>query len=308
MTEKIIIKLNASACKKSACARILYFDVIEGLKAKEQTSISMHYGTACHKFAELYVQTKDFTTSIMQTHSLFRKKAVDDDKKEWLNINHLTLSCAALQAHIDADTNFEYAINPIDNKPLTEVRFAIPYISTEYVDVLLCGTVDKIGQFKRGAYCIGDYKTTSTYKVDDYFTQYQLDCQMMFYRYCMEWYAKNTSDNILAEVGSHRLGCFIDGVFLGKTKDTEVRRSPIMFHSDEDMNEFEALLQAACYDLILWAQTKHWPRKEGMFNGACNHLYGKCKYYGICASPDKVAAQHVINNHFNIVSYDPLSY
>lgn len=308
MTDKPVIKLDASACKKSSCDRLLFFNVVEGLRQEHKQDISMHYGKAVHLFAETYPAQKDVMLSMTKAHEFFRSIKCDASTKEWLNINHLTSTCAKMKDWIDADANAEYYINPVSGKLACEVRFAIPYRSYEHVDILLCGTIDKIVKMKRGASLIGDYKTTATYKVDDYFTQYRLDAQMMFYRFAMEWFAKNTKDNYLAEIGSQRLGAFIDGVFLAKTKDTEIRRSSIMFYSDEDMTDFEQLLNTTCDKLAAWHKTQQWPSKQGMFNGSCTHLYGPCKYFGVCSAPDKVASEAMIKNYFTKKQYDPLSY
>lgn len=308
MQEKVTIKLDASACKKSACGRHLYFDVIEGLKQPGYIGISLHYGSSCHKFAEVYPQNKDVAASMAMAHTLFRSKVTDNGSKEWLNINHLTGSCMALKDWIDGDSSNEYYVNPVDNKLMCEVRFGLPYMSFPHCDILLCGTIDKVSKFKRGATVIGDYKTTATYKKDDYFTQYRLDPQMMLYRHALEWYAKHTKDNILAEIGSQKIGCYIDAIFLSKTKDTEIQRSPVMFYSDSEMEDFIAELVATCYKLAKWTEDKVWPNREGMFNGACTHLYGPCKYFSICSAPDKIAADAMIKNYFIQKPYDPLSY
>lgn len=308
--EKLTIKLDASACKKSACDRLLYFNIIEGISQPHGVDASMTYGTATHKYSEVYVQTKDMVSSIAAAHKAFREKGpAADDKKEWLNINHLTQTCAKVTEWIDQD-NVEYYINPVDNKPMCEVRFAIPFKAYPHVDIILCGTIDKIVKFKRGATAIGDYKTTATYKVDTYFEQYKLDPQMMMYRYVLEWFAKH-STGILAEIGSKRIGTFIDGIFLSKTKDTEIRRSPVMFYSDEDMQQFASMLDETCLKIAAWTfpdNKNKWPLKQGMFNGACTHLYGQCKYFGICSAPDSEAAQAVIKNHYIVKPYDPLTF
>tara|TARA_R110000868_G_scaffold3147_1_gene20901 strand:+ start:5550 stop:6476 length:927 start_codon:yes stop_codon:yes gene_type:complete len=308
MSDKIVIKLDASACKKSACDRLFYFNVIEGLSQVHGNDLSMHYGKAVHLFAELYPANKDAMTTMFKVHEFFRATPTDEGKKEWLSINHLTQTCMRVKDWIDADTNAEYYVNPVDSKPMCEVRFGIPYRAYPHVDILLCGTIDKVVKMKRGASLIGDYKTTSTFKVDDYFTQYRLDPQMMLYRYAMEWYAKHTKDNVLAEIGSQRLGTFIDGIFLSKAKDTEIRRSSIMFYSDSEMEDFEYLLNESCDKIAKWAVDRQWPRKQGMFNGSCTHLYGACKYFGVCSAPDKQASDAMIRNYFVKKTYDPLAY
>lgn len=309
MSEKLIIKLDASACKKSACDRLLYFNVIEGLSTPHANDLSMHYGKAVHLFAELYPANRDAMTTMFKVHEFFRSVQTDASKKEWLTISHLTQTCMRVKDWIDGDTNAEYYVNPVDAKPMCEVRFGIPFATYPHVDILLCGTIDKVVKMKRGASLIGDYKTTSTFKVDDYFTQYRLDPQMMLYRYALEWFAKHTKDNILAEIGSQRLGAFIDGIFLSKAKDTEIRRSPIMFYSDEDMADFAAQLHGAVDKIANWAANPNaWPAKQGMFNGSCTHLYGQCKYFGVCSAPDKVASEAMIRNYFVKKTYDPLAY
>jgi hypothetical protein len=268
----------------------------------------MLYGSSVHKFAETYVQTRDMVQAMCAAHNTYRSKPAEEGKKDWLTINHLTQTCAKMRDWIDQD-NVEYYKNPVDGVPLCEVKFPIPYKVYPHCEIILCGTIDKIVKFKRGASAIGDYKTTSTYLVDNYFTQYRLDPQMMLYRYALEWYAKHTDDNILATIGGNRLGAFIDGIFLSKTKDTDIKRSAIMFYSDSEMEDFAVLLDEACDKIAKWcAPGAREPRKQGMFNGACTHLYGQCKFFGVCSAPDKIAEEAVIKNYFTSKPYDPLSF
>lgn len=308
MSDKITVKIDASAMKKSACDRYLYLNVVEGLKPRGGKDMSLHYGSSCHKFAELYVQDGDFVKAMLETHAYYRKDTPPPGAKDWLTINHLTSSCGVLKDWIDKDSNVEYIVNPVSNTKLCEVRLALPILVTPEVDVLLCGTIDKIVKFKRGAICIGDYKTTSTYKKDDYFVQYRLDPQMMTYRYMLEWCARNKTGGILAELGAQKIGCFFDAIFLSKTKDTEISRSTIMFHSDSDMLQYEMMLIDMARKLAHFAVTKFRPLKQGMFNGSCTHLYGACPYFGLCAAPDETSEQMMIKHYFEQREYNPLNY
>lgn len=309
MSNKIQIKIDASAMKKSACSRYLYLNVIEGLKPRGNKDMSLHYGSSIHKFCETYVQTEDMVNSMIATHAYYRKDTPPEGgTKDWLTINHLTSSCGVLKDWIDRDTNVEYMINSKDGSKLCEVRLALPIYVSEDVEVLLCGTLDKIVRFKRGAVCIGDYKTTSTYKKDDYFVQYRLDPQMMTYRFMLEWCAKNKVGGILEEIGSQKIGCFFDAIFLSKTKDTEVSRSTVMFHSDSDMLQYEMLLMQLVHKLVQFGVTKARPLKEGMVNGSCTHLYGACQYFGLCSAPDATSEQMMIRNYFEQREYNPLNY
>ena len=305
---KTLIKFNASAAKESSCLLRTWYTVIEGYTSK-QTSNDVIYGSAYHKFEEILERTGDEKKSILAAQDfMIGKDYHTKPKKDHLNIGHLTLSCRDKIDYNKSNQDSFEILKDTNGEPLVELKFAIPYYVDDFYEVLLCGTIDKIGKFKNGCYALGDIKTTSTWSTKSYFDSYKLSPQLLFYLYAIHWYADNFPDSIFGEIRSNNIGVFIDGVFLKASGKTSFERSSVIYYKQEDLDEFKLLLQLTIERLLIAHKLGVPPNREGMLNGACNTLYGTCKFFDVCSAPDKIAREYILKNNFNKKEYDPLTF
>jgi len=207
-------------------------------------------------------------------------------------------------------SDFETLINPTTGQPLVELKFEIPYYTDEFCEVYLCGTIDDLCKHRSGCYAVRDYKTTSVWDSKDYLLGYALSPQLMFYRMAVEWHAAQYPNSIFAEmISKGTLACFVEGIFLnGKDKEPVYLASEKHQFTDDKMEEFKTLLNKQIKRLVTHVSAGVKPYREGMFNGACQTVYGKCKFFHVCNALDEVHAQHLLNNNFVQKPYDPLNY
>lgn len=308
---KPYICIDASSLRNSGCMRRLHLTVTEGYRPKKGLGISAHWGTAFHKFCEMFVKTKgDMITSMVAAQKSYRNglENINIDKMHsHLTVEYLTIAC---QAYADKITADEHEVLWQETIALAELKFAVPFLATPEVDFLLCGTIDKVGKFKNGCYAVGDYKTTSAWNHDEYFEQYRLDPQLLTYVWVLKWFAENHKGSIYEQVDSlPRIGAFIDGVFCGKSKPIpEFERSPVMFFTQDQLLEYERHLKSVCLKLAQHFKVGSEPIREGMINGSCKTTYGKCPFFYACNAPDSDAANHVLQHQFNKKQYDPLNF
>lgn len=250
----------------------------------------MLFGTAFHKFAELYASTKDLHAALSAAVTYF--KSAEDvtikKNKEFLDFGRLINVCNHWQSYHDSDS---FVIAKAKDKPLTEVQFAIPFLKVDDIEFLLCGTIDKIGQFRNGCFAFGDYKTSSAWNQDEYFSGYQLDVQPLVYKWALRWHAQQQPNSIWSDIASKgKVGFFIEGIFLTKAKIfPEIERSPVMFISDDELDEWESVTKGRLTEFAHYIAASLLPPREGRTNGTCKFMYGPCKYFGPCASPDEQA-------------------
>lgn len=308
------IYFDASALRSAFCWRLFWLNIAGGY-GDLKPDLSLVYGSAFHKFTETYAKTGSQEESLKDALNYF--KSVPDavprnPKYSFLTWGHLVSTCATWLQSLEHD---KFKIMVHDNKPIVEEKFKIPVgesfsVGEDTYQIFLCGTIDKVGQFLGGCYALGDYKTTCAWNSTEYLSGYKLDPQLITYAYALRWFADKYPDSVWHTVAaSGNVGGFIDGVFLSKDKPAEIKRSNIIIFKDSDLDEYGALIHrvAARIKDTLIAGVEMPPR-EGKVFGGCKIIYGHCKYYGVCSSPDDISAQAMLRNHFKQSNYNPLMF
>jgi len=342
---KLTFNLDATALGHSACILDLYRTVIgsedengmsEGGYKPVRQGASMMYGIAVHKFVDLAFKSKgDLVMARRAAHKMFDKIPANDPPKgkDWLrDARHLDVTCFNLwNDFIMEDDKFQLielvqpcwlckgegirfekpcvVCNGIKNtlQPASEITFSIKYYEDDYIIVNLCGTIDKVGKFKNGAYAIGDWKTTSAWDNIGYFQQYELSRQLRVYSLAFKLMSVMHPDSVLGTIGATGVSCFIDAIFLKKEpNDTKFERSEIFPIRPADLDAFQLTLDDKIRQLSQAIKTGYIP-KEGILNGVCVKQYGKCAFWDCCRHPDNVS-ELLLKRNFKRVVFNPLKY
>jgi len=308
---KLTIRFNASAAKESACLRRTWLTVIDGY-AELVPNNDVVFGSALHEYvSQMRTTGGNYGIATQKALLVFNKPKKTKPKKDYLNDSkYFMLTCQSFWDDYLAQDDFVTLVNPADGKPLVELKFSIPYYADSDCEVYLEGTVDDLCKHTHGCYAVRDYKTTSVWDSKAYLESYALSPQLMFYRMAVEWYAQMYPQSIFSDMMKKGIiGSFIDGVFLlGKDKEPEFKRSEIFQFSDDKMQEFRTMLREQVMRLVNFAKLNTRPAREGMLNGACQTVYGACKFFHACNALDEVHAGHILNNNFIKKPYDPLNH
>lgn len=302
---KVIVHLNASALKSDlVCGRRWFLHCQEGWTGTRKYN-DTEYGTAFHKFVAKYremPEEPDFAVAAAIKHYKSQNWTVRDGKA-YLTISHLASTCHDYANFYSKD---EFQTLKHKGKPLTEVKFAIPYYVDDHVEIILEGTIDDLCKNSRGCFCIRDYKTTASRDAETYLNGYRLSTQLYTYCKAIRWYAEAYPNSIIAEFASTKFGCFIDGIFLrGNSSPVDFIRSDIFYFSESAMAEFEELLQATCRRISSYIQAAKRPAREGLINGACFTGFA-CPFFGACVHGDERYADAFLKQHMKQVAYEPL--
>lgn len=342
---KTIIKIDASALKSGACDWALWATVIEGYKEPQMFN-DTQYGVAFHTFASRMAESNnDFAEAHKSAMQVMRLPCkVRDRKKAHLTEKHLINTCTTYFSDVETKrSNFEYIINPqakcwkckgigsipclakdymvredtimicptcegksFRAQPLVEVTFSIQVYEDEQFIVYLCGTIDRIGKIRNGAYCIRDYKTTSTWDIDKYLAYFRCSVQFKLYLWALKRMAKDNPGTILDEITRFPMVAFIDGVFLKSAKDTEFHSSDAIQYKEWEYEEFESLLNDQIQRLLSIARGSLAVRNGKMLGLCYTGFY--CKFHDVCHAIDNVVAEHVLKQNFIRKPYDPLNF
>lgn len=305
---KLILRIDASALKESSCLRRFYWNVVSGYRSRLNTN-DIEFGSAFHEFVKVMKENPG-------RYDMATKAAVDrysvpmtiKSRKEYMNVTYLTQVCMTFwQQWVEKDL-FE-TVKDDSGKPIVEAKFSYPYYADNEVEVLLCGTIDDICKHKHGTYAIRDYKTTSSGKKDEYLAGYALSPQLMFYRMVIGYYAKTYPESLFGKLAQQNVSAFIDAIFLqGAAKPAEFKRSEVFTFKQAQLDEFELLVQSRILELVKWVKANVLPAREGMLNGACQTVYGPCKYFGACIQSDETATNHMLGRYFIQQEYNPLKF
>lgn len=308
MSNKITINLSSTALGQSACILRFYRTVVEGYKATPSAKIV--YGVAVHKFLDtMYKTNGNISESFKEMKKAFSLNKIPETVSKYImEERHLMTTCLNLWTEwCENDSKFE--LITLDEKVVSETPFLIPaYYEDDYILVNLCGTIDKIGQFKGGCFAIGDWKTTgySGYKKEFYFRRYELSRQTRFYILACKLLAEREPESTLGRIGMTNMGAFIDGIFLAPdANDNKVIRSDVYQYSTKDLSDFRLTL-----DLFIRKLSDHVATncyyKEGILNGSCQGQY-ECQFYNACKAPDNIA-EIILAKDFRKVPFQPLDY
>jgi hypothetical protein len=125
----------------------------------------------------------------------------------------------------------------------------------------------------------------------------------------LDYYSRSYPTSLFAEINKKDVACMIDAVFLrGKTQPVEFKRSDVFIFNKTQMDEFEHLVYKKIMELVAIVKQEKLPVRDGMLNGACQTVYGHCKFFGACKQSDDVSAQHMLNRYFIQRKYDPLTF
>lgn len=316
MPKKIIL-LNASALRISSCKRRLHYVVIDGYK-KARNSISIEFGSAFHLIPKHVYQDNDYAKGLSAAQVYFKDSNYEpDSKKKYLNDFMLSkVGFDWYTSELHKNDSFE-VLRDTDGKALVEVQFAIPYYAGENVEVILCGTIDKIVVHRQSKLiCEGDFKTTTSWDENEYLRGWVLNTQRYFYNIALRKMIETSSpQSILNQYVGKDVGSFVDGIFIKSSGETECKRSEVFVFTERQRSQYDHLLLTLCkwFDehqkLITDSNGLHLPDPEGLLNDSCSeNKYGsKCDFFDVCACNDSVASEHVLRRNFVQKPYDPLN-
>lgn len=307
-TQKTLIRFNASAAKESSCLMRTWLTVIEGYKETVPNN-DIIFGSALHEYIkQMRLTNGNFalaTKAALEVHASPKKIK---SKKEYMeSTNYLILTCQRVWTELQASP-FK-TLTDAAGVPLVEKQFSIPYYTDETVDVTLEGTIDDLCKHTHGAYAVNDYKSTTSWDHKEYLKGYQMSPQLMFYVMAVEYYGNKYPDGIFGKMVKAGIYSFVTGLFLaGRDKDVEVERSDVIKFSEDKMHEFRSMLNRTVRNLVACVKDKRPPLREGMFNGACQTIYGPCKFFNVCNAPDEAQRNYILKNQFAKKPYDPLNH
>jgi hypothetical protein len=341
---KPIFYLNASSLKISSCYRRFLWQVCQGYSDKV-TSIDIVFGWGFHKFAQILDEDSDPITGAYEhlipkamqaalkyydeTPNIFYKK-----HKMYLTREFLVKTCmdyALRQKPLEVKQFL--VMRAEDGTPMTELKFVVPCYSCEDFEIMFAGTMDRIVQFRNGGHCaLRDYKTTAVYDEDAYLDNYNLNAQLYFYIYIIKELAKlldaaGNTGNIYNQILSKPIQTFVDAIFLkGKDKEVNFRASRPFVFSEIQMSRFENQLihtvdrfrgtlesiaafakgTGVTFEEAMEQTLIDYAPAEGILNGACQTVYGMCKFAVPCGMPDDVATRGMLRNSFIKKPYNPI--
>jgi hypothetical protein len=291
---KLILKIDASLIKESACERRLWYMLCRGLR-KRNSNHKMEYGTAVHKALESYYFDGDTEKAVNAAIDHYADVLVPD--KDFRDLAHLV---NLLNQYFKEDTGLTVRRDP---DPLLEMRFAYPYLQTPELDVLFCGTIDFVGTYF-GRPVIVDHKSTAAYGIASYFASYKISPQLMFYN--LIWHKLFPEDNV---------GCMINGLFLGRSNRNKFERSEIFEFSKDRLDKFQAyiddLVRRIRSKLTVYFNTHADQDGEDIFLSnfaCCETRFGLCSFAPLCTANSAGDRESIVNMDYVNKVYDPLQF
>ena len=347
---KIELDIDSTALGDSGCIRKLFMTVAGSVVEnrvvggfKELPSASIIYGVAVHKFIDtMYKTGGHYPTARKDAELAFNvpKRAPSANQGHLGDPTHMITTCYNLWTNkIEEEYDFGVIKVPIkcyhckgtgtvqggnnDGKqcdkcggcgivkgPATEITFKLPFYEDDVVKINLCGTIDRVGQYKGGCFAIRDWKTSSQFKQDKYLSSYEMNRQLRIYTLACKMMAAKEPDSILGRIGATRMGANIDAIFIKpKANDNQYGSTEVFTYDDNDLLEVKAMIFDQCRQLSIAARVGKWNEipRTGLINGTCDGKWGKCKFWNVCKNPHNVG-EMLLARDFKRKLYNPLAF
>lgn len=323
---KITVWMDPSSIKEGGCILRLYNILVAGLKGGKNAN-DIEFGSAFHAYRKEYevmMHNKEFVAGFgNEAKTIAKLKGINAAVNYWqktpmftkynkkfLDEKYLIQTCNGYHDHY-AKMGEEYSTVTIADEPLVELRIPYPYYTTPEgdVEVILCGTVDRIVKHKTfGYYAINDYKTTSVWDKQKYFDFYRMSPQMIAYKLLVKLYAQKYPKSVIAEIDRSDVKFVIDGVFVAASGPATFEQSAPISFNERQLKEFKEGLDLLISKLIHYIRFPENLFREGMLNGSCEKIYGACNFFNVCSASSDEEAHFALENGFQVGSYDPMSH
>lgn len=299
-TGKYKLMVNSSLTKNAVCGRKAFFTGVVGISNKDK--LEMVFGSAIHKFAELYESGTSFEVAAGLAWIGVLKPFIEDnpvgkyDKHKFLReYSFFIKTCEVVKGdllHSEFFKNIE--ILSLGNDKIVESKFSFPWSGMEnsVAEVWICGTVDMLCRDRSGGNLVLlDWKSTCTNDPKSYLSNYRLSGQLRFYDFAIrELIASHPHGSLAAYLNlskSKSIFALISGIFLANNDDSpKIERSEMFSYDEVERAEYRYTLERFCTSYLTHFTHFHThgmpPVREGILNGSCGN-YFSCDFCSFCA-------------------------
>lgn len=322
---KPIFYINSSALSvKSTCSLRLRYTICDGFNQDIGRFNDIHFGTCFHLYMQTLAQTKgDHTAALTKAIECWNKKLPElivKATKKHIDLVFLantiqqfksTYSRSGKADWWDNIENFHYYRSQ-DDVPFVEQKLVLPYFTSDAFDLVIVGTIDALGWIG-DSLCLLDFKTTSSWDVDEFFGKYEVSNQMLLYTWMLNYFAKTEPNKLIGSIFNKHpaFGCSIFGIF-HKKGEVNFRRSPIIYFPEHRIQKFEEALAVKLGSIVqlcsLYVKNPSRKQYDGLVNGTCK-MYGaaECPYTVACTSTRDEDEEAVLEAKYGRTPYNPLA-
>lgn len=293
------ILLDASGFKKFECEKHGDLSILHGYR-KSLNFNDLEFGSAFHSFRAEFRKTGDVLSALKSAQDYYSRPMLFKSNKKFITEEYLAQVCTEYASKYTPDI-----WTPISPESV-EVRFSLPYLVEDDIEVLLCGTIDELAVSKSGAYAFIDAKVTSAWNSETFNEGFYLSSQMRIYRWLIQQYGIWKPASIAAKIDSSSPACMIDGVFLKSNGLTELRRSDLHFFDEESIQETGELIENQVQKVVQIARDGK-SHRTGLLHGLCNRIVD-CEFFKVCSAPDEFSRQRILSNEFTSIPYNPMTH
>ena len=291
-----MIKLNASALKRTHCDQAFAYTCVDGLISTGYVE-ELNFGIAVHKFVELLSRARH-----ARPDDLFIEIAID----AYLAAQKMYSEVGGLE---DRQLNavcmaYEQIEDRLPAPYYHEKLFVEHYFEVHYKGILLCGTQDRI-TFDGEYIDLYDVKTSREYDEEKMLAAYENSTQMMFYPMAIHLAPEQFSSDpaFIAAAKAMRIRMHIVPAFVNTSQRYPTPRwriGPPIHLTAKRMTEYIALVTSFIPSIVDIYSIGH-----GMKNGWVSEQCRKCDFARLCHEPDPEIAKIVRRESYITKPFDP---
>jgi hypothetical protein len=308
ITEKksdVIIMDNSSLTVFETCQRAFLYRVLLSLHEKTE-KVEMTFGTAFHKFLELYhaeTYTFDecfegFCRSAFKTNSKIaatRQLAIDSGVLQEYSAEFGFILCKKYKEHHPLEKEYFTILRDSENKPYTETGFAI-----DLPNGIVIGLIDGIGKINlNNKIIVIDHKTTKSLLNDKWKSQFNPNNQISKYLHAASEYFGQPINTAL-----------INGIRVKDYKRGDPKENSDKLFDRVETERSDEQLKRHAFHVNYQLKQISQSIKEGvdgfpMETNSCNGKYSECEYKRICMSKSDYMIQLMTEGSYDIVKWSP---
>jgi hypothetical protein len=237
-----IIYVNATSNKKLFCPRAYQFHNVRGFKPVVEDPV-LTVGKAIHKYAEQFTRTNGKHVQALTIASGSYPSVEEKAMVKWCaGRQNITLLPPII---VDTPTGPRAAIEYFFRVPWR--RYDVNGVS--YV-LVLCGTLDLLSS-SGSSVTVYDYKSSRGWQLDEIAAGYANDAQFHFYLWNLwkhgHYFLPLNYHNIIRE---WKFSLQVVVAQVGSNRDPKWQKCPPILMNEDDMAEFEELMDAAARQIL----------------------------------------------------------
>lgn len=265
---KTLLRLSATSFQRVNCLKFVEYNSLRQLRSVKDSAenIAATFGQAFHAAMKSYNLTQDESIAVAQGQKFLMDSECLQDYR------NLELLTRAVKGYFRENRGYLRPPLIVNNQPLVEIDYRVPIYENNNIIIFLSGIIDLVTDTSQGEAFVRDYKTTSSWKHEEFLGYFNLSYQLLAYEYVVSI--------LYPSICKPKVGIQVEGIFVQKSKPEPMfHKTQIIYPTDEQKASFRLQLDEKIHRIEKAFNTNQWLEDYTMCK---TDFY--CPFFSVCAT------------------------